>query len=159
MFLLLDIKRCHCLVVAPRQLLPTSGDIEGRRDPHHVHQALSVIASYRRCPRVTLAELRVAVSDPVTEPPLAAARHRPQILPSGNPLREIHLRPHRPRNGRHDCRPWLAHCDRALPLGGLRTHGETPPCTSISMAHRLSPLRCLATSSDRFLPLNGSYAM
>ena len=152
--LLLVVERGHRLVMAPGQILPTSGDFKPRCDPDHVHEALSVVASYRRRPGVSLAEPGVPVSDPVTEPPLAAAAHCSELSSSYNPVGKVNLASHNPGDRGNCCSPAFnhRHCllcsfnESQSVAASLNPHGLY--CISITLASpRCGPLhQCVANA-------------
>jgi hypothetical protein len=78
-------------VVAPREIVTTSGRIEAGRDPGHISQAVAVVAGDPGRGGVLFAPPRRAVANPVPYPPLAAAADASESLPEGGPLGVLDL--------------------------------------------------------------------
>jgi hypothetical protein len=91
MILLIWLERRHGLVMAPRETLPTSGDLKSRGDVNHVHECLDVIPGDVRRWSVSLTKLRMAVANPIADSPLTAATHGPETATNGSPLRKVQI--------------------------------------------------------------------
>src|SRR5947209_15116263 len=86
--LLLVRQRDELGVVAPREVLPASGDLEARRDPRHVHQRLRVVAGDPRRARVALAVAGVPEPHPVADPPSDGSPGRAEPATVTDPVLE-----------------------------------------------------------------------
>ena len=105
--LLIGIERHDRLMMTPRQILPTSGDLEAGGNVYHVHKRLGLVSRELPGAAVLLSKLCVAVPNPVPNPPRTTAIDQAQSLSSATPLGKVQLSPWDPSDtgGRRRIRP------------------------------------------------------
>jgi hypothetical protein len=102
--LLLGIEWGNLCMVTPSEIVPTSVRFNPSRHIGHVAQALHVIAGNPRSLLVLLTPAGIAVTDPVSEPPLTAASHPTQALTGFHPGSNVDVRARGPGDERSDTR-------------------------------------------------------